>query len=392
MATNKYFMPSLNFLGKGCLTDAIVELANYNPKKVFVSTGKTLAKNGIIDKVETELKKNNVPYIVWSGCVPNPTMGCVDEGLKVLRDNNCDFVLSVGGGSIHDASKLIAGLATNGGSVVSYNFVPPVGIDNLKKDTLPFVACNTTSGTASEMTRFAVITNESIKQKMVIVDKRVTPLFSINDTELHEIMSKELTAWTGMDALTHAVEAMTSVGAYDLTDELGWKAVSLIHKNLRQSVAGDMSAREKMVTAEFMAGMAFNSGGLGYVHATAHQFGGFYNLPHGLCNAVLLPHIMQFNLETVPQKLALVAEAFGLNISGMPEREAAQMAINEVVKLSRDINIPEKLSGLKLEDCTELNENDMSLMADYVLTDICGTLNPRRATKEEIIEIFKKVW
>jgi alcohol dehydrogenase len=250
---------------------------------------------------------------------------------------------------------------------------------------MPLIAINTTAGTASEMTRFCIITDETRHVKMAIVDRNVTPLLSVNDPSLMAAMPKGLTAATGMDALTHAIEAYVSTAATPITDACALKAVELISANLRNAVAngGDMTARENMAYAQFMAGMAFNNASLGYVHAMAHQLGGFYDLPHGVCNAILLPHVESFNASICPARLKDVATAMGVDTRGLDAEKGAAAAIAAIRKLSSDVGIPGGLAELGAK------ADDIPILAANAMKDACGFTNPRPATQDEIEEIFR---
>ncbi|WP_457566190.1 iron-containing alcohol dehydrogenase, partial [Caldithrix abyssi] len=316
----------------------------------------------------------------FDGVQPNPTVGNVDEGVALYKKENCDIIIAVGGGSPIDCAKGIGLVLTNGGSIKDYE-----GLDKSKNPMPPFIAVNTTAGTASEMTRFTIITDTDRHVKMAIVDWHVTPNVAINDPELMVSMPVSLTAATGMDALTHAVEAYVSTIATPVTDSAALKAIELIGKYLRPAVAnGDnMEARDKMAYAEFLAGMAFNNASLGYVHAMAHQLGGFYDLPHGVCNAILLPHVQRFNMIACPERFVDIAKALGENVEGLSTIEAADVALEAIQRLSSDIGIPSGLKELGVK------EEDLPTLADNAMKDACGLTNPRRATKEEIIQIFK---
>ncbi len=250
---------------------------------------------------------------------------------------------------------------------------------------LPLIAINTTAGTASEMTRFCIITDEERHIKMAIVDKHTTPLISVNDPELMLAKPASLTAATGMDALTHAIEAYVSIAATPITDAVAIKAIELIQAHLRTAVKNgeNLEAREQMAYAQFMAGMAFNNASLGYVHAMAHQLGGFYDLPHGVCNAILLPHVQRYNAQVCPERLRDVAKAMGVDVEGMSAEQGAAAAIDAIVALAKDVGIPAGIKelGAKLEDIPTL--------ADNALKDACGFTNPKQATHEEISAIFE---
>jgi alcohol dehydrogenase len=325
----------------------------------------------------------DIDSVIFDGAKPNPSIANVELGLGLLKESRCDFVVSLGGGSPHDCAKGIALCATNGGQIRDYE-----GVDQSIRPQLPLIAINTTAGTASEMTRFCIITDESRHVKMAIVDRNVTPLLSVNDPALMVAMPKGLTAATGMDALTHAIEAYVSTAANPITDACALKAITLISNNLRLAVSdgSDLAARENMAYAQFLAGMAFNNASLGYVHAMAHQLGGFYDLPHGVCNAVLLPHVQSFNALQCADRLADVAVAMGVDTHGFSPEKAAQAAIAAIRSLSRDVDIPAGLRelGAKL--------NDIPMLASNALKDACGLTNPRVADQRQIEEIFRSAF
>lgn len=374
-----FFIPAVNLMGADCIVEAADAVVGYGFKKALIVTDKVLNKIGMVDQVVNLLKERNVETVVFDGTQPNPTIKNVEAGLELLKANQCDFVISLGGGSPHDCAKGIALVATNGGNIADYE-----GLDVSKKPQLPIVAINTTAGTASEMTRFCIITDEETHIKMAIVDKNTTPIMSVNDPKLMLAMPASLTAATGMDALTHAVEAYVSIAATPVTDAVAIKAMELIQANLREVVAnGDnLEAREQMAYAQFMAGMAFNNASLGYVHAMAHQLGGFYDLPHGVCNAVLLPHVQRYNAQACPERLRDVAKALGADIEQLTPEQGAEKAIELIMQLSQDVNIPTGLAQLGAK------EQDLPTLATNALKDACGFTNPKQATHEEIVAIF----
>ena len=379
--TSAFFIPTVNFMGAGCLKDAADSIQSQGFKKGLIVTDKILNQIGVVKQVQELLSVRDVETVVFDGTQPNPTISNVNAGLELLTDNDCDFVVSLGGGSPHDCAKGIALVASNGGQIADYE-----GVDQSAKPMLPLIAINTTAGTASEMTRFCIITDEERHIKMAIVDKHTTPLISVNDPELMLAKPASLTAATGMDALTHAVEAYVSIAATPITDAVAIKAIELIQAHLRTAVENgdDIEAREQMAYAQFMAGMAFNNASLGYVHAMAHQLGGFYDLPHGVCNAILLPHVQRYNAQVCPERLRDVAKAMGVNVEGMSGEEGAAAAIDAIVVLAKDVGIPSGIKelGAKLEDIPTL--------ADNALKDACGFTNPKQATHEEISKIFEE--
>lgn len=375
----KFFIPSVNVLGQGAVDDAIGDIQTLGFKRALIVTDKPLVSIGLVGQIAEKLGQAGISATVFDGVQPNPTVGNVEAGLELLRANDCDFVISLGGGSPHDCAKGIALIAANGGSIKDYE-----GVDQSAKPQLPLVAINTTAGTASEMTRFCIITDESRHIKMAIVDKHTTPTISVNDPELMLKKPANLTAATGMDALTHAVEAYVSTAANPITDACAIKAIELIHANLINAVEhGDnIQAREQMAYAQFLAGMAFNNASLGYVHAMAHQLGGFYDLPHGVCNALLLPYVQEYNAQVAAPRLKDVAKAMGVDVSTMNDEQGAAAAIKAIKELAAAVKIPENLTkiGVKAEDIPVLAEN--------ALKDACGFTNPKQATHEEICQIF----
>ncbi len=380
MAVSAYFIPTVNIMGAGCVNEVGERVKSIGGSKVLIVTDAGLNKIGMADKVKKIIEDAGLKAVIFDGAQPNPTDHNVEDGFKVWQEEKCDALVSLGGGSSHDCAKGIGLLAANGGKIHDYE-----GVDKSNNPFVPFLAINTTAGTASEMTRFCIITDTKRKVKMAIVDWRVTPAISINDPELMVGMPPALTAATGMDALTHAVEAYVSTAATPLTDSAAIKAIELIVKYLPAAVANgqNMEAREKMAYAQFLAGMAFNNASLGYVHAMAHQLGGFYDLPHGVCNAILLPHVEQFNLIACPERFRDIAIAMGENVEGLSVFDAGQAAIDAIKRLSALIGIPSGLKELGVK------EEDFKIMAENAMKDACSLTNPRIAKLEDVIQIFK---
>ncbi|WP_221373100.1 L-threonine dehydrogenase [Clostridium perfringens] len=377
----KFFMPAISLMGADCLKDAGDQVGELGFKKALIVTDKVLGQIGIVKKVTDVLDNKNIEYAIYDETKPNPTVKNVNDGLALLKEKECDFVISLGGGSAHDCAKGIALLATNGGEIKDYE-----GVDKSKKPQLPMVGINTTAGTGSEMTLFAIITDEERHIKMALVDKHLTPIIAVNDPMLMLAMPKSLTAATGMDALTHAIEAYVSTAATPITDACAEKAIELISNYLVNAVENgqDMEARDMMAYAEYLAGMAFNNASLGYVHAMAHQLGGFYNLPHGVCNAILLPHVQEYNKATSASRLAKIAKIMGGNIEGLTDEQGADLCIDMIKSLSQTIGIPEGLGVLGVK------ESDFETLATNALNDACSLTNPRKGNLEEVIAIFKK--
>ncbi|MGQ9748505.1 iron-containing alcohol dehydrogenase [Desulfosoma sp.] len=376
-----FFIPTVSLMGIGAHKEIGKQIKVLGGTKPFLCTDKGIVQAGIADEIIKMIKKDTGrDVVVFDETVPNPTDVNVHDGLKVFQQNGCDLIISLGGGSAHDCAKGIGIVATNGGHIRDYE-----GIDKSSKAMPPFIAVNTTAGTASEMTRFCIITNTDTKVKMAIVDWRETPNVAINDPLLMMGMPPALTAATGMDALTHAVEAYVSTIATPVTDACALKAIQLISENLRAAVTngGDVEARDKMAYAEYLAGMAFNDASLGHVHAMAHQLGGFYDLPHGVCNAILLPHVERFNMIAKMDRFADIAAAMGENISGLSTRSAAEKALEAIVTLSQDVGIPRGLRELGVQ------EKDIPTMAQNAQNDACDLTNPRCPSLENVIQICK---
>ncbi len=377
-----FLSPSVNFIGKGTLSEIGPRTKMFGTKALIV-TDKVLAglAGGPVDRVKKNLEAAGVACAVYDQVPPNPRDTSVADGKKVYQAEKCDVLVSVGGGSPHDCAKGIGIALTHPGDL----YEDYAGIEKLTKPLPPILCVNTTAGTGSEVTRHCVITNTKKKIKFVIVSWRNLPLVSINDPELMLAKPPALTAATGMDALTHAVECYITLAANPLTDELALKAIKLIAGNLRRAVAygDDLEAREAMAYASLMAGMAFNNAGLGYVHAMAHQLGGLLDMAHGVANAILLPHVERWNLMVNPRKFADIAVAMGENICGLGMMDAAEKAIVAIERLSKDVGIPSGLASMGVK------ESDLEPMAVTALQDGNAGCNPRKGTLADIVAMFK---
>jgi alcohol dehydrogenase len=375
-----FFTPTVALMGVGCAKQAGVQARALGAKRVLLGTDKGMVDLGIADKVKAMLEQEGIEVVIYDGAEPNPTDKNVLDGVLVYKTYACNGIVSLGGGSAHDCAKGIGMVIGNGGNIRDYE-----GVDKTTKPMPPFLAINTTAGTASEMTRFCIITNTDTHVKMALVDWRCTPNVAINDPLLMVGMPPSLTAATGMDALTHAIEAYVSTIATEITDACALKAISLVTKSLRSAVANgaNIEARDKMAYAEYLAGMAFNNASLGYVHAMAHQLGGFYNLPHGVCNAVLLPEVCEFNLIACPERFRDIAIALGEDVSGLSVVGAGEKAISAIRRLAKDVGIPKDLATLGVK------EKDLETMAGNAKKDACQLTNPRTATLEQVVAIYK---
>jgi alcohol dehydrogenase len=380
-----YFIPSVTLIGIGASKEIPEKIKALGGHKPLIVADKGITAAGITATVTAGLEAADMDCVVYDDTVPNPTDTNVHEGVEAYNANGCDSLITLGGGSAHDCGKGIGLVVANGGTIHDYE-----GVDKSAQPMPPYVAVNTTAGTASEMTRFCIITDTGRKVKMAIVDWRVTPGVAIDDPMLMKGMPPALTAATGMDALTHAVEAYVSTIANPMTDSAAEKAIELIAKYLRPAVANgeDIEAREGMCFAQYLAGMAFNNASLGHVHAMAHQLGGFYDLPHGECNAILLPHVSRFNLIAKLDRFVKIAELMGENVSGMAPRDAAELALTAIRKLSADIGIPSGLVELGKRYGKEVKAEDIDVMTGNAQKDACGLTNPRRPTDADVAAIY----
>lgn len=380
-----FYVPSQNLIGRRVVKEIGSHIKELGHKKALLVTDHFIAGSDILPKVTAPLDAENIDYVVYSDVDPNPTVKNVEEGLAALKENACDFIISLGGGSPQDAASCISILATNGGRPQDYE-----GVNKLSKKGLPVVAINTTAGTSAEITINYVITDEERKVKMVMVDKNSLALISVNDPELMVSMPKSLTAATGMDALTHAIEALVTPGAYAATKKLSVGAIELIKEFLPRAVADghDLEAREAMVNAIFLGGMAFNNAGLGYVHAMAHQLGAVYHLPHGVCCAMILPIVERENAKHLPAAFRDVAKGLGLHTEDKSDQECADYAIAEIEKLSATVGIPKKLTELDIKE----EEFDFEFLSKNALLDACAPGNPFMPTLEETIALYKQLF
>ncbi|OMF08133.1 lactaldehyde reductase [Paenibacillus amylolyticus] len=382
MATHAYYVPPVNLMGRGCLQEAGQVIEQMGIRKALVVSDRQLITSGVAEQVLSILRKSGLDYVVYDEVQPNPTCQNVHDGLQVFQDHGCDAIISIGGGSPQDAAKGIGIVATNGGHIREYE-----GLHQSKHKSVPLVAVNTTAGTSSEVTINYVITDEERKVKMVMVDRNSLVSLSVNDPELMLSKPASLTAATGMDALTHAVEAMVTPGGFTVTSATAAAAVELIFEYLPRAVrdGSDLEAREHMTYACFLGGIAFNNAGLGYVHAMAHQLGGVYDLPHGVCNAMLLPYVEELNAKHVPGKFRHIAKAIGMDVKGRSDEECSDYVIEAIRQLSKEVGIPEKLSELGVKD------PDVELLADNAMKDACAPGNPYQPSKDEVMELFRKI-
>ena len=378
-----FLNPSVNFMGPGCIKELGHRCELLKMKKPLIVTDSFLAglKDGPVALSVASLKAKGIQAVIFTGVEPNPKIENCYEGLKVYQFNHCDSIITIGGGSSHDCGKGIGIAATHDAPLASY-----AGIETLPNPLPPIIAVNTTAGTASEVTRHCVLTDRATKLKFVIVSWRNMPLVSFNDPLMMLGIPRGLTAATGMDALTHAIEAYVSVDANPVTDAAAIQAIKLVSNNLRQAVANgsNLTARENMAYASYLAGLAFNNGNLGYVHAMAHQLGGQYDMAHGVANAMLLPTVEEYNLVANPEKFRDIAIFMGKKVDGLSLMDAAHAAIDAMRELAEDVGIPSGLAQMGVK------EEDFELMATNALKDGNAFSNPRKGTKDDIIALFRK--
>lgn len=377
-----FYVPSTNLMGRGCLKEVGPLIKDLGFKKALIVTDKFLTQTGIAAKVIAQLESINLEYVVYDEVVPNPTMENVYAGVDVFKTNECDVLVSIGGGSPQDTAKAIGLYVTNGGDIRDYE-----GVNKTKNKSIPIVAVNTTAGTSSEFTINYVITDKERQLKMVMVDKNSLVAISVNDPELMVDKPAALTAATGMDALTHAIEAIVTPGAYAVTDATALAAVELIFNYLPRVVKNghDIEAREQMAYVMFLGGIAFNNAGLGFVHAMAHQLGGVYDLPHGVANAMLLPIVERENAKHDPRKFRAIAKAAGINVAGKTDEQCAKEALETIKELAKEVGIPTSLAELGV------TEIDLEKLAVNALNDACAPGNPFQPTKEEVIAMYSEI-
>ena len=374
-----------SYFGAGSRKVIAEEVAKRGYKKALIVTDKDLIKFGVADQVIAVLKDANIPYEIFDEVKPNPTVKNVKAGIAAFQAAGADFMIAIGGGSSMDTSKAMGSISNNPefSDVVSLE-----GVANTKKKSVPVIALPTTAGTAAEVTINYVITDEENVKKMVCVDPNDIPTLAIIDPELMLSMPRGLTASTGMDALTHAIEGLITLGAWEMSDMFETKAIEMIAKWLPKAVENpsDIEARDGMATAQYIAGMAFSNVGLGLVHGMAHPLGAYYDIPHGVANALLLPFVMEYNKEAAKAKYRTIAEAMGVDTSSMSDDEAADAAVKAVKDLAIRVRIPQHLSEIGVP------ESGLPTLAQAAFNDVCTPGNPRQTNVEEILAIYKKAF
>lgn len=381
---NRFILNEVSYFGPGARKELPEVINRLGGKKALVVTDKGLIQFGVASKVTEVLDSAGLPYEIFSEVKPNPTVSNVKAGIEAFKNAGADYIIAIGGGSAIDTAKGIGIVVNNPefSDIVSLEGCAPT-----KNKSVPIIALPTTAGTAAETTINYVIIDEDKKKKMVCVDPNDIPAVAIIDAELMYSLPKGLTAATGMDALTHAIEGYVTKGAWEMSDMFEIEAVRMINKYLRKAVFEPQNpeGRNGMAVAQYIAGMAFSNVGLGLVHGMAHPMGSLFDVPHGVANALLLPTVMEFNMPYCMDKFPQIAEAMGVDISGMSKEEASQAACDAVKKLAVEVGIPQHLSELGIK------ESDIPALAEQALSDVCTPGNPREVTLEDIIELYKKV-
>ena len=377
----RFILNETSYHGAGAIQEIITEIKARGFQKALIVTDADLVRFGVVKKVTDLLDENQFAYEIFDQVKANPSVAVVQAGVEAFKKAGADYMIAIGGGSPQDTSKGIGIIINNPefADVVSLEGVAPT-----KKKSVPVIAVATTAGTAAETTINYVITDEDKRRKFVCVDPHDIPVVAVVDPDMMSSMPKGLTASTGMDALTHAIEGYTTLGAWELADTLNLKAIELIARSLRKAVENDPEGRRDMALGQYVTGMAFSNVGLGVVHGMAHPLSAFYDTPHGVANAVLLPYVMQFNAEYTGEKFREIARMMGVDgVDGMTQEEYGKAAIDAVRQLSIDVGIPQTLKeiGVKAED--------LDALADAAMADVCTGGNPRPCTKELVLGVYQ---
>jgi lactaldehyde reductase len=379
---NRIILNNVSYHGKGAIQAIPDEVKARGFKKAFVCSDPDLVKFNVTKKVTDLLDANNLEYVIYSNIKPNPTIENVQTGVEEFKKSGADYIISVGGGSSMDTAKAI-GIIINNPEFADVRSLE--GCAPTKNPTIPTIAVATTAGTAAEVTINYVITDVEKERKFVCVDPNDMAIIAISDPDMMATMPKGLTAATGMDALTHAIEGYTTKAAWDMTDMFHLKAIELIAQSLEGAVNGEDKGREGMALAQYIAGMGFSNVGLGIVHSMAHSLGALYDTPHGVANAIILPTVMEYNAEYTGEKYKYIAKAFGVeNVDAMTQEEYRKAAVEAVKKLSQDVGIPQNLKEI-------VKEKDLDFLATSAFNDVCTGGNPKDTSVEEIKELYKSL-
>ena len=379
---NRIVLNETSYHGKGAIQEIAGEVTRRGFRKAFVCSGPTLYKHGITKKVTDVLEQAGCPYEVYTNIKENPTIENVQDGVKAYKASGADFIVALGGGSPMDTAKAI-GIIINNPEFEDVRSLE--GVAPTKNPSVPIIAVPTTAGTASEITINYVITDTEKRRKFVCVDTHDIPIVAVVDPDMMSSMPKGLTAATGMDALTHAIEGYITKAAWEMTDMFHLKAIELISSSLRGAVENTPEGREGMALGQYVAGMGFSNVGLGIVHSMAHALGAVYDTPHGVANAILLPTVMEFNADATGEKYRDIAKAMGVQgTETMSQEEYRKAAVDAVRKLASDVGIPKDLKGIAKEE-------DVRFLSESAVADACAPGNPKEATLEDIEMLYRKL-
>ena len=378
---NRIMLNETSYHGAGAIEEIATEAKAHGFKKALVCSDPDLIKFGVTAKVTDILDKNGLEYELYSEIKPNPTIDNVKHGVETFKKSGADYLIAIGGGSSMDTSKAIGIIIAN----PEFEDVRSLeGVAPTKKPCVPIIAVPTTAGTAAEVTINYVITDVERKRKFVCVDPHDMPIIAIVDPDMMSSMPKGLTASTGMDALTHAIEGYTTKAAWEMTDMFHLKAIEIIARSLRSAVANEKEGREGMALGEYIAGMGFSNVGLGIAHSMAHTLGAVYDTPHGVACAMMLPIVMEYNADCTGEKYREIARAMGVKgVDDMSVEEYRKAAIDAVAQLSVDVGIPTKLEAIK--------EDDLDFLAESAHADACAPGNPKDASVEDLKALFRKI-
>ena len=378
---NRIMLNQTSYHGAGAIKEIPNEVKANGFKKALVCCGPTLLKHGVIAQVTDILDAEGLAYEIFSDIKPNPTIENVVDGVNAFKAAGADYILAIGGGSAMDTAKAV-GIIINNPEFADVRSLE--GVAPTKKPCVPIIAVPTTAGTAAEVTINYVITDVERKRKFVCVDPHDMPIVAVVDPDMMNSMPQSLTASTGMDALTHAIEGYTTAGAWEMTDMFHLEAIRLISANLRGAVEGTKEGREGMALGQYIAGMGFSNVGLGIAHSMAHTLGAVYDTPHGVACAMMLPIVMEFNAECTGETYREIARAMGVKgVDEMSVEEYRAAAVNAVKQLSLDVGIPAKLEALK--------EEDLPFLAQSAYDDACRPGNPKDTNVADLTELFRKL-
>lgn len=381
---NRVILNERSYFGRGSRKKILEEIKERGLRRILIITDHNLVREGIVDMIIKDFDRSTgVSYLVFDNVKENPTVSIVKEGVEVAKHHGSDAILAIGGGSVIDAAKAIGIILTNP------EFENVVSLENssTKNKSLPLIAVPTTSGTAAEVTINYVITDEKRVKKMVCVDPNTIPLVAIIDPDLMEKMPKVIAASTGMDALTHAIEGYLTKNAWMLPDMFHINAMAIIYKNLERAVINkDPKSIEKVAYAQYIAGMGFSNAGLGITHSLAHSLGAYYDTPHGIANAILLPHVLKFNGKECPELFLNIGNAFGLNMKNLNNDEIVDKVVAAIKKLEEKLDIPKNLEEIGI------SKEMLPTLAKQAINDVCTSGNPRKVTISDLVSIYEKAY